>query len=169
MRCLIVCAWSLAMGAMSTAAAQVNPASAKGMARNVLTNEGVVLLAEAGYSEGFIIDLIHHKQTQFDVCPEALAWLAKQGLSERIVRAMIANERKEEQTAIVPALISVGSPERPAAKKRDGSGQGTAQIPVQVAVPVLMPLEGIESPAWTFRRPETERRPNIPALAARPH
>jgi hypothetical protein len=76
-----------------------------GIGKNVLTNQGVAMLARAGYSEGFIIDMIHQKQTQFDVSTDGLVFLAKEGLSERIVRTMVANVRKQEIPAIAPAVI----------------------------------------------------------------
>jgi hypothetical protein len=62
--------------------------------RNVLSNEGIVLLSDAGYDEDFLADLIVHKQTVFDTTVEGLAYLANHGISERVIRFMIANERK---------------------------------------------------------------------------
>lgn len=84
------------------------PAAASPLLRNVLTNEGIATMAQAGYTERFIIDMIHRKQTRFDVSPAGLAWLAQMGLTERIVRAMVANERKEDDTAILPGYLSIG-------------------------------------------------------------
>lgn len=64
--------------------------------RNLLTNEGVVLLAEAGLGERFLLELIEQKNTRFDTSAEALASLARQGLTETILRAMV---RKQDQPA----------------------------------------------------------------------
>src|SRR5690242_10197283 len=66
----------------------------KALPRHVLTNEGIVALAEAGYDEAFLIDLILYKQTRFDTTVEGLTFLADNGISKRIVRYMIANENK---------------------------------------------------------------------------
>jgi hypothetical protein len=96
-----------------------------GIGRNVLTNQGVAMLARAGYSEGFIIDMIYQKQTQFDVSTDGLVFLAKEGLSERIVRTMVANERKQEIPAIAPASVSVAvSFTTPAASNSSGMVKG---------------------------------------------
>lgn len=65
-----------------------------GLPRNLLTNEGVVLLAEAGLGERFLLELIEQKNTRFDTSAEALASLARQGLTETILRAMV---RKQDQ------------------------------------------------------------------------
>jgi hypothetical protein len=62
--------------------------------RNVLSNEGIVILSDAGYDEDFLADIIVHKQTSFDVTVDGLAYLANHGISERVVRFMIANEHK---------------------------------------------------------------------------
>src|SRR5690348_9750163 len=62
--------------------------------RNVLSNQGIVMLADAGYDEDFLIDLIRLKQTRFDTTVEGLMLLANHGVSERIIRFMLANENK---------------------------------------------------------------------------
>src|SRR5215510_14580589 len=110
MRILLRGICSLAIGYGLLAAAESKTVPPGGFAKNILTNHGVVLLAQAGYSEGFIIEMIHLKQTQFDVTPEALAALAHEGLSERIVRVMVANERKDGEFAIIPAMVSLAAP-----------------------------------------------------------
>lgn len=62
--------------------------------RHVLTNEGLVVLARAGVGDSLLIDLIRYKRTQFDTSAEALAALARHGMSERILRAVV--EKQEE-------------------------------------------------------------------------
>jgi hypothetical protein len=42
-----------------------------------LTNEGVVLLAEAGLAERFLLELIEQKNTRFDTVPRR--WLRWRG------------------------------------------------------------------------------------------
>lgn len=163
---LMVLACFLTIGS-GVLAGQSLPVPASGIRKNVLTNQGVVLLAQAGYSERFIIDLIFQKQTQFDVSVEGLAWLAKQGLSERIVRTMVANERKEEQTAILPASVAVV----PAGSGADPAGSGREQRKnVQVAIPVTMPTSVPGEPSWYVRNAwEGDRwyiMPNIPYLSS---
>lgn len=121
-------------------------APAAGITKQTLTNQGVVLLAQAGYSEGFLIDLIHHKQTAFDTSVEGLAWLVKQGLSERVIRVMVANENKEENTAIVPATVAL--PPSQAASLHPTRSEGAANS-AWVSLPVTMPHAGSSSPSWT--------------------
>ena len=159
--------WSLALGigilGTIPVVAQTAPAMApavplSGLGRNVLTNQGVALLARSGYSEGFIIDMIFHKETQFDVSAEGLAWLAKQGLTERIVRAMVANERKEQSTAIVPASVVVGTP--PVANAAPVVAQSVATVngkPVNIEVEVTMPTPGPSNSSWYVRGWERDR------------
>src|SRR5690348_815345 len=62
--------------------------------RNALSNEGVAMLAKAGFDEDFLITLIQHKQTHFDTTVEGLTFLAKHGVSERVIRCMLENENK---------------------------------------------------------------------------
>jgi hypothetical protein len=158
--------WSLVfgIGLLGTIQAQTPPAIVSavplsGLGRNVLTNQGVALLARSGYSEGFIIDMIFHKETQFDVSAEGLAWLAKQGLTERIVRAMVANERKEQSTAIVPASVVVG---QQAAVPPPGVSQTQTVLtaggkPVNVEVEVTMPTPGPSNTSWYMRGWDRDR------------
>jgi hypothetical protein len=68
--------------------------------RNVLTNQGIVALAEAGYTEAFLVDLIRLKPTRFDTTAEGLAYLGQHGVSEVIVRAMLARENSHAQTGV---------------------------------------------------------------------
>jgi len=53
-----------------------------------LTNQGLVQLAEAGYSERFLLDLIQSRPARFDTTVQGLVFLAQQGLSENLVRAV---------------------------------------------------------------------------------
>jgi hypothetical protein len=124
-----------------------NPAPGKSpLLRNVLTNEGVAMLAQAGYTESFIIDMIHRKQTRFDVSPAGLAWLAEMGLTERIVRTMVANERKEDGAMMVPAYLSLApiddadQASEKSGRARNRKGQPAASgaratVPVTVQTP----------------------------------
>lgn len=68
----------------------------------LLTNEGLLTLAQAGFSEPFLIDLIRRRATRFDVSAEGLARLALHGLSERVIRCVIDNDRNEEALDLAP-------------------------------------------------------------------
>src|SRR5689334_22805427 len=57
--------------------------------RQFLVNRDVVALARAGFGEQTIIDMILVKPNRFDTAAEALAALAAQGISQRIVQVML--------------------------------------------------------------------------------
>jgi len=59
------------------------------LTQNALTNKDVVTLAKAGFNEDFIIDTISMSRTQFDFSVNSLAELAKEGLTERLIRCMM--------------------------------------------------------------------------------
>lgn len=128
------------------------PAAASPLLRNVLTNEGIATMAQAGYTERFITDMIHRKQTKFDVSPAGLAWLAQMGLTERIVRAMVANERKEDDTAILPGYLSIGPEvELPVAPRAKG-GRAQKRQPEPASPRIALPVT-IQTPSeyWYSR------------------
>jgi hypothetical protein len=76
--------------------------------RQTLTNEGVVDLAKAGFSEAFILDLVQFKRTRFDTSVDGLTFLAKKGLSERVIRAIVANSDKPEAGGTIPPQTPAG-------------------------------------------------------------
>lgn len=79
--------------------------------RHVLTNDGLLVLARAGLGDGLLVDLVKHKRTQFDTSAEALAQLARHGLSESVIRAVV--EKQEQVQLRKPKLTiapSVGEP-----------------------------------------------------------
>ena len=55
-----------------------------------LTNDGVVELVEAGFSEGTIIRRIEQSPAEFDLSPERLAELRRRRVSEPVINAMRA-------------------------------------------------------------------------------
>jgi hypothetical protein len=69
-----------------------------------LTNQDLVTLAKAGFNEDFLVDLIGTSHTRFDLSGSALAELAKQGLTERLIRAMLT------PAVAAPAATSAGLP-----------------------------------------------------------
>jgi hypothetical protein len=70
--------------------------------RHILTNDGLVVLARAGVGDGLLVDLIKHKRTMFDTSADALALLARHGLSEKVLRAVV--EKQEEVQLRRPRL-----------------------------------------------------------------
>ncbi len=78
--------------------------------RHVLTNDGLVVLARAGLGDGLLVDLVRYKRTQFDTSADALALLARHGLTENVLRAVV---EKQEQVLLRKQRLTV-SPISPA-------------------------------------------------------
>ena len=76
--------------------------------RQTLNNEGIVDLAKSGFSEAFILDLVQFKRTKFDTSVDGLTFLAKKGLSERVIRAIVANSDKPESGSSNPPVVPEG-------------------------------------------------------------
>ncbi len=56
--------------------------------QKILTNQDIIMLAKAGFSEDFIVGAIQSGKSHFDTSAAGLADLAKEGLNQRIVMAM---------------------------------------------------------------------------------
>ncbi len=78
-------------------AGAATPGGPGGGAERNLNNEGLVVLARAGYNERFLVELIQSQPSRFDTSVEGLVYLAKQGISERIVRLVIAEQKAAER------------------------------------------------------------------------
>src|SRR5579859_6388235 len=76
-----------------------------GVTRDVLTNRAILTLASAGFSEEFILETIATSRTRFDVSIEGLAWLAKEGVNERIIRAMRNAQPSPDRPAPFLAVV----------------------------------------------------------------
>lgn len=66
--------------------------------RHVLSNEGLVMLAQAGFSERFLMELVQSQPSKFDTTVQGLVYLAKSGMSEKMVRLILAAQDKQRQT-----------------------------------------------------------------------
>lgn len=64
--------------------------SASGSAQEVMTNETVIQLVKAGFSESVILAKIRSSQTKFDTRTDALIALKKAGVSEKVMQAMVS-------------------------------------------------------------------------------
>lgn len=65
--------------------------------KSFLNNEGLVLLARAGYGEKFLTELVQSQPSRFDTSVEGLVFLAKNGMSERMVRCVIQAKRRADE------------------------------------------------------------------------
>lgn len=92
-------------------------AANQGMAdqpERLLTNEGLVMLARAGYNERFLSELVHAKPYRFDTSVEGLVYLAKQGVSEKMVRLILAMQKSaDSREAEHAAAEAAGEHEAP--------------------------------------------------------
>src|SRR5579864_1777909 len=80
--------------------------------RSVLSNHDVVTLAKAGFDENFLVNLIVNSQAHFDTSPGALAALAEQGVTQRIVEVMMNPMAGTPAVAPAPAAATVAKPVR---------------------------------------------------------
>jgi hypothetical protein len=119
---------------------ETKPEPAPSLPHNVLTNDGVITLAEAGYGEEFLIDLIRMKTGHFDTSADGLAVLARHGVAESVVRAMLARESSHTQTAVaVTPVVHVQVVQRGGLFRRRW----------QVIEPTPAPADGqIRLPPW---------------------
>jgi hypothetical protein len=67
-----------------------------------LTNDSVVELVEAGFSEGTIIRRIEQSPAEFDLSPAKLAELRRRRVSERIIAAMTAAMSDDSTSGVKP-------------------------------------------------------------------
>jgi len=78
--------------------------------RDVMTNEGLVVLSEAGFSDSFIVEKILLSGTRFDVSEEGLAFLRRSGISDQLTLFVL--ERTARPTMFptdqpAPAMIAM--------------------------------------------------------------
>ena len=67
-----------------------------------LTNDSIIELVEAGFSEGTIVRRIENAPAEFDLSPSKLAELRKRRVSDRIIAAMTAAMSDDPATPIKP-------------------------------------------------------------------
>jgi hypothetical protein len=89
-----------------------------GPAQKILTNQDIAVLAKAGFTEEFILNTIQSEKSHFDTSAAGLAELAKEGLNERVVRAMAGvgtasdvGARPAAQPGSQPAAETAAQPE----------------------------------------------------------
>ena len=82
-----------------------------------LTNEGVIALAQAGFDELFLAERIATGRVRFDISVEGLVALKKAGITEDLIRRMVAAEERRRARALDPgpsALRLYPPPDAPA-------------------------------------------------------
>ena len=79
-----------------------------GLLQNTLSNHDIVVLAQAGFSENFIADFVAMSRTRFDTSVTGLAEMAKEGLTERLIRVVL------NASTAPPAANTAAAPAPPA-------------------------------------------------------
>jgi hypothetical protein len=68
--------------------------AANAISRHILTNEGVIALAKAGFDEYFIVEQIRKSRTKLDASVQGLIALKQAGLSEDLIREVALQDRR---------------------------------------------------------------------------
>jgi hypothetical protein len=142
-------------------------------AREFMTNEGVVLLSDAGFSDAFIVEKVMLSHSRFDTTVEGLAYLRRSGLSEELVLFLLEHSAKP---AVAPAAAQVPAPIPMKVVKMKVLVPQTGTVPAPpVMMPMSQPLGGSASQWYLYPSspvaPATYpvlRSPRLPAVANMP-
>jgi hypothetical protein len=139
----------IVMAVLFLALNTADPCAAQSMAskRSVLTNRDIVTLAKAGFDEDFVIDAIARSRKEFDTSADALAALAGEGITQRIVRAILDSETsapKPEATRAEAAPQTTQPPQpQPAAPEPSPKASAKASSKKQPRpAPISMAISG---------------------------
>lgn len=130
-------------------------------AGSALTNQDVVTLAKAGFNEDFIIETISLSRTRFDTSANGVALLAREGLTERIIRSMVAACEPAAAPATAPAP---SAPSGPAAAPSASSPPREETAPPPPPVPATVPADTVTQ--WEPRTPPVVRPAALPSSVA---
>ncbi len=83
------------------------------VSRHILTNEGVITLAKAGFDELFIIERIRTSRTRFDTSVEGLVALKQAGVSEDLIRVIALADRRNYPMPLEAAPAAASGPPQP--------------------------------------------------------
>lgn len=101
--------------------------------KSFLNNEGLVLLARAGYGEKFLAELIQSQPSKFDTSVEGLVFLAKNGMSERMVRCVIQAKKRADEAEDIDAPAGQPASAGAAAPVRLKALKQTVLVPESMA------------------------------------
>lgn len=73
---------------------------------DVLTNEGIVQLSNAGFSDAFIVQKILLSRTRLDTTVEGLTFLRHNSVSERLIEYILQHEAEPVPPAAAPGVQS---------------------------------------------------------------
>lgn len=81
--------------------------------RTTLTNDGLVALAMAGFSEEFLIRKLATGPSRLDLSVEGLTYLRREGLSEELIMKILEVTAKPPATDGPPPAGAAAAPPRP--------------------------------------------------------
>lgn len=87
------------------------------LSRHILTNEGVIALAKAGFDELFIIERIRTSRTKFDTTVPGLIAMKDAGVSEDLIRVMALEDRRTYPVPLESAPAGTVQPARVTVQK----------------------------------------------------
>ena len=130
-------------------------AQTAGLMQNTLTNHDIVVLAQAGFNENFIADFISMSRTRFDTSVTGLTEMAKEGLTERLIRVILTANAPPPAgnivaagipatAAIIPAAM-ISPPEEPSGPIREPKRSESA-----MAIGSRAPYYRTSSILWGF-------------------
>jgi hypothetical protein len=114
---------SLVLILFSLGLAQTNPA------QKSLNNAAVVKLAKAGFKEKTIIQIINTRVPNFDLSPDRMIDLKRNGVTEKVIVAMLARqegmEPLDDESWADDAFMSKGLDPKAGNNSSSGNGSGT--------------------------------------------
>ncbi len=126
------------------------------LSRRILTNEGVISLAKAGFDEFFIIERIKTSRIRFDASVAGLIAMKEAGVSEDLIRAMAAEDLNARKTVALGGMDQPAAEAAPAAGARParavglaGTSQPAAEAAPAAGVRPMMVM--VEKRWWGFR------------------
>lgn len=134
--------------------------------QNTLTNHDIVVLAQAGFNENFIADFIAMSRTRFDTSVTGLADMAKEGLTERLIRVMLTASTAPPSgsasgaTAVSPAGVATAATIVPSAMigppmEANRLRRDTKQPESNMAIASQAPYYRTSSIFWGFWKTKT--------------
>ncbi|HEU4713377.1 MAG TPA: hypothetical protein VFS76_17535 [Pyrinomonadaceae bacterium] len=88
----IISSVSLVLSLSLIASAQSTAAQSDRQSQSVLTNAAVVKLVKAGFKEKTVISIIGSRIPNFDLSPDRMIELKRNGVSEKIIMAMLSRQ-----------------------------------------------------------------------------
>jgi type II secretory pathway component PulM len=120
-----------------------------------LKNQTVVAMVKGGLPESVVLGTIRSSATQFDVSPAALAGLKQNGVTQKVIDAMVSAEGRKQAVATASARAS-----------STGAGPAPAAAVLPPQPYVLFVQDGAKSPLTTAQAQVASVKSNRKELGA---